>query len=119
MIEMICLLCRNNQNTRELYQATFREADLNRKTYSARRLPDKVHYRIVKCHRCGSVFSDPILPPEKIAGLYSTSECNYSEQLTYITNTYTDLFEKVRQLLPLNPKVLEVGCGNGFFLQAL
>lgn len=36
-----------------------------------------------------------------------------------MVTTYMDLFDRLRKNLPKNPRVLEVGCGNGFFLNAL
>ena len=36
-----------------------------------------------------------------------------------MTKAYFDLFHHIRTKLPRGPKVLEVGCGNGFFLEAL
>ncbi len=117
MKQTICILCGNNDAVRELYPATFSEKDLNRETYSARRLPDRIHYRMVKCAGCGLIFSNPILPAEKIAGLYHESVCTYDTQVEYITTTYVDLFSKLH--VAKNAKILEVGCGNGFFLKAL
>lgn len=116
---MHCLLCGEKEQINQLYNPTFSDSDLNNRVYSARRLPDKVHYRIVKCGRCGLVFSSPILPPGVISKLYRQSTCNYDDQLKYITDTYMNLFNKISDQLPKNPKVLEVGCGNGFFLKAL
>jgi SAM-dependent methyltransferase len=119
MIQMKCILCGGRQQIRELYPATFTESDLNRQTYSARRMPDRIHYRMVQCDRCGMVFSNPILPPDKIEHLYHESVCTYDAQVSNIEGTYVKEFFKIRSDLPKNPKVLEVGCGNGFFLKAL
>jgi 2-polyprenyl-3-methyl-5-hydroxy-6-metoxy-1,4-benzoquinol methylase len=119
MIQTQCILCGEKQQIRQLYEATFSQDDLNRQTYSARRMPDRVHYRMVKCDRCGMVFSNPILPPDKIAHLYHESVCTYDEQVSYITDTYVTEFFRIGKDLPKHPKVLEVGCGNGFFLKAL
>jgi SAM-dependent methyltransferase len=119
MVITKCIICGNNTALGELYPATYKNRDLNRMIYSARRIPDRVHYRIVKCGRCGMVFSSPILPPGKIASLYRESICTYADQLKFIRKTYLELFDKVRDKLPGKPKILEVGCGNGFFLTAL
>lgn len=119
MIQTHCVICGDKEEIIELYPANFAQSDLNHATYSARRLPDHIHYRIVKCARCGMVFSSPILPIKKIAKLYRQSVCSYDDQVRYITSTYLKLFDVVRPSLPQNPKILEVGCGNGFFLKAL
>lgn len=119
MIKTICAVCETNRFTKELYKQTFHEKDLSGSTYSARRLPDQVHYRLVRCLKCGLIFSSPILPVKIISQLYRKSICNYNEQVPYLIQTYMQVFNKVKEQLPKNPKILEIGCGDGFFLEEL
>ena len=119
MIDIICALCGEKQQIKTLYPSTFNEKMVSKSTYSARRFPDKIHYRIVKCQNCSLVFSSPVLPPGKILMLYKESVCNYKEQIPYLIKTYLNIIKKIKSDIAENPKVLEVGCGNGFFLKAL
>lgn len=119
MIDIICALCGKKQQTEILYKPTLKEEKISSYAYSARRFPDKLHYRILRCKRCGLIFSSPIFNPLQITKLYRESYCKYDEQIPFVTKTYLGLFERVRQDLPKKPKVLEVGCGNGFFLKKL
>lgn len=119
MVNIICALCEQKQQIEVLYEATFKKEDLDRKIYSARRFPDKIHYRILKCGKCGLVFSSPVFSQEKLSFFYKNSACNYKEQIPYLIKTYFNLINKVKNDLPKNPRVLEVGCGDGFFLKAL
>ena len=57
MIDIICALCGEKQQIKTLYPSTFNEKMISKSTYSARRFPDKIHYRIVKCQNCSLVFS--------------------------------------------------------------
>ena len=119
MIDIICAICGKKQQARELYPATFNEKNISRNTYSARRSPDKVHYRILKCESCSLVFSSPILDSKQLSDLYRESLCNYKDQIPYLIKTYFNIVKEIKNDLPKNPKVLEVGCGNGFFLKAM
>ena len=112
-------MCGQKQQVKTLYSSTFNPKNISKNTYSARRLPDKIHYRILKCVRCGLVFSSPIISPEKISTFYKGSSCNYKDQIPYLIKTYFKIIIDIKNGLPKNPKVLEVGCGNGFFLKAL
>ena len=119
MVDIICALCGKKQQVKTLYPATFKERNISKNVFSARRLPDRIHYRILKCVRCGLVFSSPILPLKKQASFYKESLCNYKDQIPYLIKTYLNIIKKIKNDLPENPKVLEIGCGNGFFLKAL
>lgn len=107
------------QQVKMLYPSTFKAKNASKSAYSARRLPDRIHYRILKCIRCGLVFSSPIISSERISMFYRESLCNYEDQIPYLNKTYFNIIKKIKSDLPKNPKVLEVGCGNGFFLKAL
>lgn len=51
--------------------------------------------------------------------LYKESSCDYKDQIPYLVKTYMKIIEEIKEYLPKSPKVLEVGCGNGFFIKAL
>lgn len=65
------------------------------------------------------VFSSPIIDPKKVFKFYRESLCNYKDQIPYLIKTYFKLVNDIKRSLPKNPRVLEVGCGNGFFMKAL
>lgn len=104
---------------RLLYKSTFLGKSISPKIYSARRVPDKIHYQLNKCENCNLIFSSPIFSKEKIAWLYAESYLSYPEQINFATVTYMELFETIFPKLNDDPSILEIGCGNGFFLKAL
>src|SRR5690606_6939336 len=118
VITTICAICRDKEDTIILYRERFDKRKITAKTFSARRIPDRMHYRFVKCRRCGLVFSNPIFPPEKIVTLYKESDFTYQKESVFLGQTYLSYLEKY--VLPKKMKhtsLLEIGCGNGFFLE--
>ena len=69
MIDTICAICEKKEKIVELYRENLDLKKVDGKTYSARRTPDRFHFRFVKCLRCGLIFSNPIMEPEKIISL--------------------------------------------------
>lgn len=120
MLNIKCAICGNNNNTKILYKQNFNSNVFNSKIFSARRTPDKTHYRFLKCNKCDLIFSNPIIEEEKINNLYFKSDFNYNKEAEYLKKTYFNYFKKYL-LKPnsKNIKVLEIGCGNGFFLEEL
>ena len=124
MINQQCAICEKN-NYEILYPENFDIKKINSRTFSARRLPDRVHYRMVECKNCGLVYSNPILEYDKIAKLYSKSFTSYNEHLKNLQTTYGYYLKQVEKLRVTSyelkntnkPRLLEIGCGNGFFLE--
>lgn len=118
MVLTNCAICTDKQKLVELYPQTIKFNKVNAETFSARRTPDRMHYRLVKCVRCGLIFSSPILEPKKIKKLYERSSFAYENESKYLKDTYRYYLEKALKGRKLaNLKLLEIGCGNGFFLK--
>jgi SAM-dependent methyltransferase len=112
-----CPLCETNTYDREVYAANFRPSDLNPEVFSARRLPDRLHYRMVRCGECGVLRSDPILSDGELAALYGESEFTYADEAEYTRKTYGRYLERALRHVADRGRLLEIGCGSGFFLQ--
>lgn len=112
-----CANCGTNQQIQELYPENFSSSQLNKDTFSARRTPDRIHYRFVRCVRCELIFSTPILSANKIEKFYAQSGFEYNLEASYLKKTYgAYLKESLKGLTTKKKKLLDIGCGNGFFL---
>ncbi len=112
-----CAICGTEGNAAELYPANFDPGALNPAVFSARRLPDRVHYRLVQCNACGLVRSDPIADPALLAQLYDQSAFTYADELADLKRTYGRYLARLDDYGAQKGALLEIGCGNGFFLQ--
>jgi 2-polyprenyl-3-methyl-5-hydroxy-6-metoxy-1,4-benzoquinol methylase len=119
--ETICAICETKDNFTELYQANFAPNDFTPEIFSARRLPDKIHYRIVQCNNCGLVRSNPVIDSQILTSLYSKSTQTYDSEIKNLTRTYFKYIEKAINFLEINnlasASLLEIGCGSGFLLE--
>lgn len=112
-----CAICGPEGNATEIYAPNFDLAAFNARIFSARRLPDRIHYRMVKCNDCGLVRSDPVADPEALAQLYAQSSFDYTEEVQCLQQTYGSYLGRVESFQPNKQALLEIGCGNGFFLK--
>ena len=112
-----CPICETDGSDRELYAMNFRPQDLNGEVFSARRLPDRLHYRMVRCQRCGLLRSDPILPIRALARLYESSRFTYETEARFARATYRSYLEHALPLVRQRSRLMEIGCGSGFFLR--
>ncbi|MBO9534568.1 MAG: class I SAM-dependent methyltransferase [Solirubrobacteraceae bacterium] len=117
-----CAICGTTGNATERWPATLTPEAFSVATFSARRLPDRVHYRMVTCDACGLVRSDPVMDSERLDGLYEQSTFDYGDELPSLERTYGEAIGLIEERLGDLPKsgIADVGCGNGFVLdQAL
>ena len=119
MINSTCPLCGSSKDYKIIYKKNFEEADLNKDTFSARRMPDKIHYQIVKCNNDKLVRSSPVPDGSFIYDLYRESKFTYEEEVKNLVSTYISALKAVLNKLPKDAKILEIGCGNGFVLSTL
>jgi SAM-dependent methyltransferase len=112
-----CAICHTEENATELYPATFDHLSFSAATFSARRIPDGVHYRIVKCNTCGLVRSDPVADSKSLEELYTQSSFDYKYEVDNIRATYGRYLAQTVRYQVQKGALLEIGCGNGFFLE--
>jgi SAM-dependent methyltransferase len=112
-----CAICGTAGHAEELYAATLTPEAFTATIFSARRLPDRVHYRVVRCRSCGLVRSDPVLGADALAQLYRASTFDYGDQLDDLRVTYGRALASVAELVPERAGLLDIGTGSGFLLE--
>jgi len=117
--EVPCPLCGAKTDYQIIYKGNFSKEDFNKDIYSARRLPDRIHYQIVKCNHDGLIRSSPVLKQEDLHKLYEESSFTYAEEVANLSKSYLAVLDEVLINLDKNSKILEIGCGNGFMLSKL
>jgi SAM-dependent methyltransferase len=111
-----CAVCGPSAGASEIYPANFDLADFSPAVFSARRVPDRIHYRIVQCDACGLVRSDPVADAATMARLYGQSTFDYEREVPNLVRTYGRYLLKLSRYEGTRRALLEIGCGNGFFL---
>jgi SAM-dependent methyltransferase len=112
-----CAICDRENDAAERWRATFDPEAFSARVFSARRLPDRVHYRMVTCNSCGLVRSDPIASEDLLATLYASSSFDYDHEVESIQETYGRALGWLEARSSRCGALLEIGCGNGFFLR--
>ena len=114
MTSLHCPICGKNNPYKVRYQEKFNTDDLE---FVARKTPDHMHFRIVECEDCRMIYSNPIIPESEIIQLYRKSRFIAEPQLNNMLNDYVDQFSRVQHLAN-SGRLLDIGCANGFFMQA-
>ena len=119
LVNTRCAICDSLEDYKILYEKNFNESDINANIYSARRIPDHIHYQIVKCNKDNLVRSNPILDASSLYNLYKESKLTYEDEIENLAASYHGAIKPILDKLPKGAKILEIGCGNGFILKRL
>ena len=115
--ETRCAICKTFGQATELYSATIEVDAINSRVFAARRLSDRVHFRMVRCNRCGLVRSDPVIDTAQLNAFYTDSTFDYGSESHSLRRTYGKYLARARRLTNHCESLLEIGCGNGFLLE--
>ena len=116
LTETTCAICGGGAPAAELYPANLTGADFNTEVFSQRRLPDRIHYRMVRCSRCGLVRADPAAAKPALEELYEQSD-GFDGEEANLRRTYGRYLRRLGGHGVPGYRLLEIGSGTGFFLQ--
>ena len=120
MTDTHCPICEERDDDKILYKERLPSNWLNPALYySAREVRPGKHntrFQIVKCRRCGLIRSNPIAPLDKISEAYRQSYVGYQDEMDNLKNTYGHYLMELSRFQPNKGRLLEIGCGSGFFL---
>jgi SAM-dependent methyltransferase len=116
MVHTYCPIDGSDSHDEELFPANFDADAIDATHFSARRAPDRIHYRMVRNSVTGCIRADPIFPDSTLRRLYHDSQVTYEDLGAYATATYLDILKRVIPSLPNRKGLLEIGAGPGWFL---
>jgi SAM-dependent methyltransferase len=116
-VPTICAICRTQGDSEKVFGQNIDEATFSSEVFSARRLPDRRSYQWVRCKSCGLLRSDPVLEVN-LDELYEKSTFDYNSEVDGLKKAYSQITKRALKPNPVRGSVLEVGGGNGFYLEA-
>ncbi|MGI8426483.1 MAG: class I SAM-dependent methyltransferase [Actinomycetota bacterium] len=114
-----CPLCGSEDDSAVLADQMLDTDRLDQFAFSSRKLPEYMHYRLVVCPVCELVYANPAPAPEALAVGYREAAYDSSEEARYAAATYGRLVASIMSRLPDKDSALDIGAGDGAFLERL
>jgi len=92
---------------------------LNEFAFSSRKAPEHMHFRLVRCPRCDVLYANPAPTRAALEAAYREAAFDAGRESTYAARTYGRLLKPLLPKLPSRQGALDIGTGDGAFLQEL
>ncbi len=88
-------------------------------SFASRKLPEFMCHRLVQCHSCDLVYVDRPPSEDELADSYNRANYDSSEEADDAAAAYIQAIQPTLDLLTQRKSALEIGTGNGIFLEYL
>lgn len=94
-------------------------ARLDEFAFASRKLPEYMHPRLRECGSCRILYGDPVLSLDSLTSGYQEAAFDSAPEAHYASQTYQRLIDRLQPQLPDRDAALDIGTGDGAFLERL
>ncbi len=114
-----CPVCCSNEEKVILAESNFNINNLNGFSFASRKKPEYTHYRLVICNTCDLLYATPVPDSKWLHDSYADAQYDSQEEARFASRTYSRQLSKFLHNLPDRKGALDIGCGDGAFLERL
>ncbi|HTR35475.1 MAG TPA: class I SAM-dependent methyltransferase [Bryobacteraceae bacterium] len=118
-VERCCPLCGPGAAARVFAESNIDLSRLDQFAFASRKLPEYMHPRLCECTHCHLLYGNPVLSQESISAGYNEAAFDSGMEAEQASRTYQKLIERILPLLPDRDAALDIGTGDGVFLERL
>jgi SAM-dependent methyltransferase len=119
MVHRPCPLCGASDDSLPFAESNVDLSKLNTFAFASRKLPEYMHWRLLECRRCDLVYASPAPTPQSLGVAYEHAAFDSRSEARYAAATYAGLFPRLKPKLADLDGVLDIGAGDGCFLEEL
>jgi SAM-dependent methyltransferase len=119
LLKRSCPVCGSDEEKKILAESNFDVNCLNSFSFASRKKPEYMHYRLAICHICDLLYATPIPDSKWLNDNYSDALYDSQEEAQFASRTYSRRLSKFLHNLPDLKGALDIGCGDGAFLERL
>ena len=120
MTQKNCPVCNSDQaNSKSFLKENYDKNRLSGFSFSSRKMPEYMNYELRKCNVCNLVYSIAPIQPTNLIEAYQAADYDSSSEANEAAETYiAELCKLIGDATDIH-SALEIGAGNGAFLQSL
>lgn len=119
LLKRSCPVCGSADEKGILAESNFDVNSLNSLSFASRKHPEYMHYRLVICPICDLLYATPVPDSKWLNDGYIDALYDSQEEALFASRTYSKRLLKFLHNLPDLKGALDIGCGDGAFLERL
>jgi SAM-dependent methyltransferase len=118
-VDRCCPLCGPGVGARAFAESNINLDRLDEFAFASRKLPEYMHPRLCECTACHLLYGNPVLSKDSISAGYEDAAFDSGAEAEQASRTYQRLIERILPRLPDRDAALDIGTGDGVFLERL
>lgn len=114
-----CPICKSYDDSNVLFRSNIVESMLDNLAFSSRKSPEFMNLTLACCPTCDLLYAPSSPTIEFLHNAYHNTGYDSGEEAQFAANSYAKWLKNIDPYLPDHQAALEVGAGNGAFLQHL
>jgi SAM-dependent methyltransferase len=94
-------------------------AKLDSFAFASRKLPEHMHFRLVRCTACDLLYANPAPKADALQRAYEGAAFDAAEESRFAVATYARFLPRILARVAAHGGALDIGTGDGAFLSAL
>lgn len=114
-----CPVCSSADDSTIFAESNYDTSKLNAFSFASRKLPEMMHFRLVLCQCCDTLYSSPAPMAESLEGAYRNAAYDSVGESRYAARVYFKNLSRFLKDLPDRNGAIDIGAGDGAFLSEL
>jgi SAM-dependent methyltransferase len=119
LVPRTCPICQSRDHSRLYAESNATTECLDDFAFASRKMPEYMHWRLIRCDRCDLLYCDPAPRPEDLTALYRGADFDSRNEAHHASRTYSRLLARFIGNLPDREAAVDIGTGDGSFLKEL
>lgn len=118
-VDRVCPLCQGTNKVRVFAPSNVDFSKFTKFAFAARKFPEHMHLRLLECVACDVLYSSPVWSKDFVAAAYEGAGFDSGPEAYFASRTYQRLIDRILPQLPDCHSALDIGTGDGVFLERL
>ncbi len=114
-----CPTCSSKDQSKVYAEENYNLEALDGYAFASRKIPENMHYRLIECPACDTLYANPLPSLKHLAQSYHEAAFDSSEEAHFAARTYAKYLPSIMKKIPNTQGAIDIGTGDGAFLEEL